>query len=412
MRKETIIMKHTVIKLGGSVLRGAGDAQAILDVLDGYKGPLVVVVSALKGVTDRLAVALSSGARRAELVCDLREEYEGFARAFAAPIAAETAALTQIGRLLAGLERLLASGRGSPGGLDAGMDGNERRARVLATGERLSAVCLSLALLSIGRPAPVIEPGRLGLVARRADAEDALADMGASAPRVRAALGARDAAVVPGFYGVGEDGVHRLFGRGGSDYSAAVVAACLGARSCDLIKDVAGLYTADPALVRGARPVAELSYEEAEALAQGGARILHQPCVTLLRAAGVPLRILGCSGSRVRTRVGLGCPRGLPGPRALAIKRGPIACAEITVAGFGCASRSAASVLRAFEASGFQARAFFPAPDMASFRVLVEASRGDEALRVAHEALFGERLAVRGQEPERRSALAEAGGVA
>ena len=347
-------------------------------------------------------------------MCELREEYEGFARAFAVPLAAEAAALAQIGRLLAGLERLLASGCASPGGLNAGVDDNERRARVLATGERLSAVCLSLALLSIGRPAPVIEPGRLGLVARRADvdADDALADMGASAPRVRAALGARDAAVVPGFYGVGEDGAHRLFGRGGSDYSAAVVAACLGAKSCDLIKDVAGLYTADPAIVRDARLVAELNYEEAEALAQGGARILHQPCVPPLRAAGVPLRILGYSGPRVRTRVGPGHPRGLPGPRALAIKRGPVACAEITVAGSGCASKSAASVLKAFEASGFQARAFFPAPDMASFRILVEASRGDEALRVAHEALFGERLAVRGQEPERRSALAEAGGVA
>ena len=277
--KEAIIMKHTVIKLGGSVLRGPGDAEAILEILDGYSGPLVVVVSALKGVTDRLGAALSSSARPSALISGLGEEYGRLARAFAAPPAAEAAALMQIRRLLGGLEALFGSVSPAPEGCGTSMDGRERCARILATGERLSAVCLSLALASLGRPAPVIEPGKLGLIARGVEegSEYALADIGASAPLIRAALGSRDAAVVPGFYGVGEDGVHRLFGRGGSDYSAAVIAACLGAGSCDLIKDVAGLYTADPSLVHGARLVAELSYEEAEALAQGGASSTPSP---------------------------------------------------------------------------------------------------------------------------------------
>ncbi len=413
-------MKHTVIKLGGSVLRGPGDAEAILEILDGYKDPLVVVVSALKGVTDRLGAALSSTARPSALIRRMGEEYGRLARAFEAPPAAEAAALMQIRRLLGGLDALFGSGGPAPEGCGTSMDGPERRARILATGERLSAVCLSLALASLGRPAPVIEPGKLGLIARsvKEGSEYALADIGASAPRIRAALGSRDAAVVPGFYGVGEDGVHRLFGRGGSDYSAAVIAACLGAMSCDLIKDVAGLYTADPSLVHGARLVAELSYEEAEALAQGGASILHQPCVAPLRAAGVPLRILGGPSSMARTCIGPGKAWGIQGPRALALKQGPMGSAEITVAGSGSASKSAALVIKAFEASGFRARAFIPGSDTASFRVLVEASRGDEALKVAHEALFGGRLSPR--EPPlapkprlvRLSTLAKAGGMA
>lgn len=404
-------MKHIVIKLGGSVLRSPCDARAVLDILAGYPDPIVVVVSALKGVTERLAEALSATGRRAALISELRDEYCGFAAAFGAPFAAEAAARMQIERLLGGLELLFVRdtartassptvGGNSSGGREAA---RILKTRVLAMGERLSATCVSLALVSIGRPAPVIEPGKLGLVARRptrpsAGREDeVVADIAASTPRIRAALGGGAAlgdgrsAVVPGFYGVAEDGSPRLFGRGGSDYSAAAIAACLGAASCDLVKDVDGFYTADPALVEGARLVVELSYEEAEALARGGANILHQSCIAPLRDAGVPLRILGCSSSQVRlaTRVGLGRPGGIPGPRGVAMKRGPAGSAEITVAGRGSASKSATIVLKAFEARGFQARAFFPSTDGASFRLLVEASRGDEALRVAHEALFG-----------------------
>ncbi len=396
-------MKHTVIKLGGSALRGKRDARAILDILDGYADPIVVVVSALKGVTEKLSLALSSPTRRKALIQELREEYGCLATAFGAPFSAEAAALMQIERLLGALDLLFARAAYAEGDVaEVATSGNAARAlrtRILAMGERLAATCLSLALASLGRPAPVIEPGKLGLVARPISGpvglleNEAIADIAASAPRIRSILGteagAGRSAVVPGFYGVGADGIPCLFGRGGSDYSAAVIAACLGASSCDLFKDVDGLYTADPTLVRSARLVVELSYEEAEALAQGGARILHQNCISPLREAGVPLRILGGASSQVQTRVGRGSPVGIPGPRAVALKDGPAGSAEITIAGRGSASRSAALVIRAFEASGFQARAFYPGSEGASFRLLVEASRGDEALRVAHAALFG-----------------------
>lgn len=374
-------MQHTVIKLGGSVLRGPRDAEAIRGILAGYEGPLVVVVSALKGVTDRLAAASASAALVEGLVAELRQEYLSFARAFGAPVAAQGAAAVQIERLLGELHRLGTDPRG--------FRGPDWRARILAAGERLSAVCVALAFASLGRPAPVIEPGRLGLVARPHEGGDARADLAASAPRIRSALARIADAVVPGFYGVAQDGSRLLFGRGGSDYSAAVIAACLGARSCDLIKDVAGLFTAAPARVPGARPVVDLSYEEAEALAHGGARILHQSCIEPLREAGVPLRILGGPSLRGQTRVGRERSASAPGPRALALARGPSGSAAITVAGGGAPSKSAAVVLRALEASGLQARAFFPGADSSSFRFLVEARSGDEALRVAHDALFG-----------------------
>jgi aspartate kinase len=393
--KETTAMEHTVIKLGGSVLKGPRDAGAVLDILVGYDGPVVVVVSALKGVTDRLAAAEAAPERRLRLVPELREEYRAFAEAFGAPLPSLQAAYAQIDRLLEGLGRLLDPAE-SPRATDA-------RAKVLASGERLSAVCVALAFVALGRPAPVIEPGRLGLVARPSAGrgEDAIADIAASAPRIRRALESIDAAVVPGFYGVGTDGSHLLFGRGGSDYSAAVIAACLCARGCDFIKDVAGFFTADPSLVPGAMPVLDLSYAEAEALSRGGSTILHYGCVEPLREAGVALRILGGPSQGGQTRVGFPRPGELPGPRAVALARGPSGSAAITVAGGKAASRSAALVLQALESRGLQARAFSPGADSSSFRFLVDSSRGDEALKIAHEALFGPQPPTRGQGPLR-----------
>lgn len=387
----------TVLKLGGSVLKGWGDAAAILEILAGYRGPLIVVVSALKGVTDALKEAASRAAQGeggigVGLVPVIRDRYAELARSFGAPPAAEAAALLRIEELLCALGRALFALAEGPGGEIRNSCIPAARGfitnRILAIGERLSAVCIALAMTALGRPTPVIEPGRLGIVVVPNGNGGATADIAASTPRIKASLAGRDAAVVPGFYGIGADGEPYLFGRGGSDYSAAVVAACLGAARCDFIKDVAGLFTADPDLVPEARPVLELSYDEADALALGGAGILHSGCIEPLREARVPLRVLGGPSHRGQTSIGPVDRGVLPGPRALALAQGPFGSDAITVAGGGASSKAAAQVLRALEARGLQARAFSPGAGGSSFRLLVQAGSGGEALRVAHDALF------------------------
>jgi aspartate kinase/aspartokinase/homoserine dehydrogenase 1 len=321
-----------VVKLGGSVLTGPRDGPAIRGILSEYEGPLVVVVSALKGVTDELVEAAGGPARRDEdLLERLRERHRGMAAALGAPpgregdgtragaaASAESAAIAasaaarararsraveaaaaRIDEILARLGELLACPASR----------RDRRSRILASGERLSAVCVAVAAAAIGRPGPVIEPGRLGLVARGIE-DDAEADIPASARAIRSAVDRLELAVVPGFYGVSEDGRPLLFGRGGSDYSAAVIAACLGARSCDLVKDVSGIFTADPARDPGARRISELSYREAAAMAAAGSKVLHPRCVAPLAAARVVLRVRGASLADGMTSVG---PR--PAPR-------------------------------------------------------------------------------------------------
>ena len=222
--------RHTVVNLALGAALSSSDIEAILDILDSYDSPIAVVVSAPKGVVRRLAAAADVPKLSKTLIPRLREEYRSLAHGFGAPLAAVEAARIQIERRLSELRLLM----------DADKSLNDRRARIIAMGGRLSAIGVALALISIGRPAPVIEPGRLGLVARPSGdgSRYAVADIAASATRIREALASLDAAVVPGSYGIGADGNHYLFARGDSGHGAAAIAACLGAASRDFREDV------------------------------------------------------------------------------------------------------------------------------------------------------------------------------
>jgi aspartate kinase len=93
----------------------------------------------------------------------------------------------------------------------------------------------------------------------------------------------RKIAVVGGFVGATREGVTTTLGRGGSDYSAAIVGACLGATEIQIWTDVDGMLTADPRIVKDVRVVPHLSFAEASELAYFGAKVLHpatiQPAV-------------------------------------------------------------------------------------------------------------------------------------
>ena len=96
---------------------------------------------------------------------------------------------------------------------------------------------------------------------------------------------------VPGFFGVSEHGDITTFGRGGSDYSAAVVAAALNAEILEVWKDVPGYMSADPKFVPVAQLIPLLSYDEAAELSYFGAKILHPRTVEPLRRLGLPIAV-------------------------------------------------------------------------------------------------------------------------
>ncbi len=120
---------------------------------------------------------------------------------------------------------------------------------------------------------------------------------------------------VPGFFGVSETGDITTFGRGGSDYSAAVVAAAMDAEILEVWKDVPGYMSADPRFVPEARLIPFLSYDEAAELSYFGAKILHPRTIEPLRKMKLNIAVKNTlnpdeTGSLITSR----SPRATPSP--------------------------------------------------------------------------------------------------
>ena len=98
--------------------------------------------------------------------------------------------------------------------------------------------------------------------------------------------------VVTGYVGATEDGIPTTLGRGGSDYSCAIVGAALDVDEIQIWTDVNGVMTADPRIVPNARSLKKLSYEEVAELAYYGAKVIHPKTVTPALDKGIPLRVL------------------------------------------------------------------------------------------------------------------------
>ncbi len=159
----------------------------------------------------------------------------------------------------------------------------------LAAGEQVSSALMALALRELGLEArsflgwqaPVITDGPAG-AARIA---------GMDASGFEAAMDAGVVPVLAGYQGVAEDGRLRTLGRGGTDLSAAALAAALGAR-CDIYTDVDGVYTTDPRIEPGARRIETISHDEMLELAAQGAKVLQPRSVEFAKAKNVPMRVL------------------------------------------------------------------------------------------------------------------------
>ncbi|MBI3492788.1 MAG: lysine-sensitive aspartokinase 3 [Acidobacteria bacterium] len=165
---------------------------------------------------------------------------------------------------------------------------------VLAVGELVSSRIVAAALVDRGIPSVWVD-ARAVLVT---DAEHTAAapDMIATCERARARVAPEHAAgrvvVLGGFIGSTASGVTTTLGRGGSDYSAAIVGACLGVDEIQIWTDVNGMLTADPRVVSHPRLVPRLSFAEASELAFFGAKVLHPSTILPAVHKNIPVRIL------------------------------------------------------------------------------------------------------------------------
>ena len=284
-----------VMKFGGtSIGTPAAMAQAVRICLDAHRTweHLVVVTSALSGITDHL-IASAEQAARGDLstfnatLSELGERHHAMIAALIREPQQQALVRRDVDCLVTDFNNLCQAihvlGEASPRALDA----------VAAIGERLSVRVLAGAITSAGLPAEYVESTRL--VVTDAHFQNAIPDMAATACASREVLEPLLARgripVVTGFIGATPEGLTTTLGRGGSDYSASILAVALDAKEIWIWTDVDGVMTADPRLVHEARTIPVLSYREVAEMAYFGAKVLHPKSIQPAIQNGIALRV-------------------------------------------------------------------------------------------------------------------------
>ncbi len=161
---------------------------------------------------------------------------------------------------------------------------------LLTAGERISMALLAMAIGTLGQEARSFTGSQAGVIT---DSEHGRAKIIDVTPgRLQAAIDEGAIAIVAGFQGVSQTTKDiTTLGRGGSDTTAAALAAALGADVCEIYSDVDGMFTADPRIVPNAKQIPRLSYEEALDMTANGAKILHLRCVEYARRNDIPIHV-------------------------------------------------------------------------------------------------------------------------
>jgi aspartokinase/homoserine dehydrogenase 1 len=380
-----------VWKFGGASLADVGAIQKAVGLIAAHKGPLVVVPSALAGVTDLLlegAAAATSGrpADAARCAALFLRRHRDVARGLipGGParrqlLAAIDAAAREYRELCVAIGVL---GHLAPRASDL----------LVSRGERLSAQILAAAIGRARRRAKyvdavdvVVTDGHHGAAAPNQSATARLAK-----EHVRSLLSAGITPVVPGFIGQAPDGSVTTLGRGGTDLSATLLGRVLGARSVVLWKDVPGILTADPRLVPDARLIPQLHHREAAEVAHYGAKVLH------------PRALIPIAGTRITLHVRSFIHPEQPGTevsakrsdttypvKAIAIVRGQ---AIVTVAGKGMVGVHgiAARTFVAVDEERLSVSTIFQASSESSIGFTVPEGEADRAVRSLRSAFRDE----------------------
>jgi len=319
-------MRAVVMKFGGSSVVDATAIRRVIRIVGGERetGRVpVVVVSALGGVTDRL-LALAEAARQGHT-----EEVEAGLAQLQARHAAEARQLGADGHDASLLPALDAQFTHLRALFEAIGDTRAADARALdaiaAAGELLSSRLVAGAMAATGLPAVWVDARDVVQTDdRHTCAAPRVDDIAAASQSVVAPLvAAGSIAVLGGFIGRAPDGSTTTLGRGGSDYSAALVGAGLGADEIQIWTDVDGMLNADPRVVNDAGVVPHLSFAEAAELAYFGAKVLHPSTIFPAVARNIPVRILNSHRPEATgTLITADPPRMQRSFAALACKRG------------------------------------------------------------------------------------------
>ncbi len=274
-----------VMKFGGSILDNAQAYEKMASLVRQY--PVrrrAIVVSAMHKATDKLyaIVREKKKSKRAKL---LEKLFRGHAKLIdeIENLAIRKNSLKKLGHEYSNLKKAINKIK------PAKQYTKKQMEQIVVYGEKFSAILAEAFMLEAGIPCKAWNAESLGIVTDGRFG-NAMPLMQKTRKNVRQKILPKLNSTIPivtGFYGIDRKGKFTTFGRGGSDFSAAVIANCLDADTLLLWKDVNGFLTADPKIVKGTHQIMHLGYNEASELGYFGAKILHPKSI-------VPLQKINC----------------------------------------------------------------------------------------------------------------------
>ncbi|MBA79665.1 MULTISPECIES: bifunctional aspartate kinase/homoserine dehydrogenase I [unclassified Leeuwenhoekiella] len=276
-----------VLKFGGTSVGSVANINQVINIVsnEAKQDRITVVVSALGGITDLLmqcGIQASTKEDYAPIFNEIEAKHLEFVKAL---VPDDSDAINEIQGLLDDLNSLLNGiyliNELSPKTVD----------KLLAYGEILSSSIIARAMYA------------KGLDAARKDSRDLITTndkhtkagvnykVTNSQLEYYFAKAKQQITVLPGFIASSANGETTTLGRGGSDFTAAIVAAALDVDQVEIYTDVSGMYTANPKLVKQAKPIESISYHEAMELSHFGAKVLYPPTIVPVMSKNIPIRI-------------------------------------------------------------------------------------------------------------------------
>lgn len=279
-----------VLKFGGTSVANAQNIKLVLDIVinKSKQDKLVVVVSALSKVTDLLQLAANKAAANdesyKEIVAEIEKKHLDTLKDLI-PVGQQSGLLSHVKRIINHLETLL-EGCFLLGELSA-----RTADTILSFGELLSSYIIAEAA-KLSQKSTEYKDSR-ELIKTNANFGKAAVNFDITDHLINNFFDKNKAQIIimPGFIASTTEGVNTTLGRGGSDYTAAILAAGLEVAYLEIWTDVNGMFTANPKIVKQAKAIATISYQEAMELSHFGAKVLYPPTIQPVLRKNIPIYI-------------------------------------------------------------------------------------------------------------------------
>lgn len=277
-----------VLKFGGSSVGSAAIIKQLITIVQQklQQGPLAVVVSAFSGVTDTLLQSGQDAAAGKEqyeqTLQQLTHRHLDAVKALL-PVQNQSAVLSQVKKWCNEIEDIC------NGILLLGEYTPRTKDKLMSYGELLSSYIIANAFLHNGTACQWKDSREL--IATNSRYGNAAVDFNLTNLRIHDFFHTHHTplTLLPGFIASDAEGVTTTLGRGGSDYTAAILAAAVHAHDLEIWTDVSGMMTADPRIVQQAKVIPQISYQEAMELSHFGAKVIYPPTVQPVMAKNIPV---------------------------------------------------------------------------------------------------------------------------